>query len=159
MTDSEVDHARGEQALANKLIGNPNKPHIRPRLRRAIEAMVWQAAKRADAASIAGMTDHSLRAALKRPHVSALLLHEMMVLRTSERPRNIQALVSVRDNSENDMARVNAAKTLEALSDEATDRARGTVVLPGLTIQIVNAVPSSPNEVIEAKPLITQGDE
>jgi hypothetical protein len=115
---------------------------IRRGLRLAIEAMIWQSARRSEAAAIGGMTDHSLRAALKKPHVKAALMHEMEVLKTSERPRNISALVNIRDFSENDMARLGAAKTLEAMSEESTDRARGTVTLPGLIIEIHNPSPA-----------------
>jgi hypothetical protein len=157
MTDNVITAQPTPQAIA--AIDRSAAGKVTGRLRRAIEAMVWQASRRPDAAAIAGMTDHSLRCALRKPHVAAALLHEMHVLRTSERPRNVHALVDVRDNSQNDIARVSAAKTLEALCEESTDRARGIVTLPGLTIQIVNAMPSSPTGVIEAKPLITQESE
>jgi hypothetical protein len=138
MTDKPDNLTRQQIAARDRSL--PGK--VTGRLRRAIQSMVWEAARRSDAALAAGMTDHSLRAALKKPHVMGALLHEMQVLRSSERPRNISALVQVRDNSENDMARVSAAKTLEALSEESTDRARGTVTLPGLIIEIHNPSPA-----------------
>lgn len=102
--------------------------------------MVWEAACRADAAAIGKMTDHSLRAALKKPHVKAYYLHELEVLRTSERARNIHAMVAVRDQTANQMARLNAAMALERQSDETSTRSAGSVALPGLTIQIINHV-------------------
>jgi hypothetical protein len=109
------------------------------RLRTALTAMVWAGACRADAAKIAGLTDHSLRAALKRPHVKAFYLHELDVLRTSERARNIHALVGVRDGAVNSMAKVAAVKALEQI--DHVEAARGHVgepLLPGLVIRIIN---------------------
>jgi hypothetical protein len=58
-------------------------------------------------------------------------------LRTSERARNIHALVDVRDGSGNAMARVGAVKVLEQISDEAGSH-RSSVTPPGLTIIIEN---------------------
>jgi hypothetical protein len=86
------------------------------RVRAAIEAMVWHGAKRAEAATAAKLTDHSLRAALRRPHVKAHYFQELENLKNSERPRSIHALVDVRDTAKNSMARVSASKTLEELS-------------------------------------------
>jgi hypothetical protein len=60
------------------------------------------------------------------------------VLRTSERARNIHALVDVGDNSENSMARVSAVKTLEAVSDVEAARGGSATMTPGLVIQIVS---------------------
>jgi hypothetical protein len=110
------------------------------RLRRALIEMVWSGACRADAAKISGLTDHSLRAALKKPHVKRAYLQELDVLRTSERARNIHALVSVRDTADNSMARVAATKALEQISDvEAARGGYGPPLQPGLVIQIVTA--------------------
>jgi hypothetical protein len=108
------------------------------KLKTAIDAMVWAGARRPEAALLAGMTDHSLRAALKKPHVKQHYLAELGVLRESERARNIHALVDVRDTAENAMARVGAVKALEQLSEQADDRGRSVVGLqPGLIIEIV----------------------
>ena len=43
--------------------------------------MVWQAKRRADAAKLAGMTDKSLRSALRKAHVMAYYNGELEVLR------------------------------------------------------------------------------
>jgi hypothetical protein len=86
------------------------------KVRAAIAAMVWSGSKRSEAAELAGMSDHGLRAALRRPHVKAAYLGELAVLRDSERARNVHALVDVRDGS-NAMARVSAARSLEEMAD------------------------------------------
>lgn len=107
------------------------------RLKRAIDAMVWEGLKRDDAAASAGMTVHSVREALRRPHVKAYYLQQLDVLRTSERARNLLALTEVRDQRDNQMARVQAVKALEQLSDTDQGRGGAAPAQPGLTIQII----------------------
>lgn len=104
--------------------------------RAAIDAMVWQGLNRRDAAKTAGLTDHALYTALTKPHVKAYYLSQLDVLRTSERARNIHALVEVRDQLDNKMARVQAVKALEQISDDAPANGGGSA-LPGLQIVIV----------------------
>jgi hypothetical protein len=60
----------------------------------------------------------------------------LAVLRTSERARNIHALCSVRDQTDNQMARVNAVKALEQLEDQAP-AGNSLQRSPGLQIVIV----------------------
>jgi hypothetical protein len=81
--------------------------------------MVWQGLERADAAAQSGMTDHSLREALRKPHVKAHYLELREVLRLSALAKNIHALVEIRDQKDNHTARVAAIKTLETLNDDA----------------------------------------
>lgn len=114
-----------------------SKPlQVTGRLRKAISAMVWQALKRADAATFAGMTDHSVREALRRPHVMAYYRSECEVLRKSTLARNIQTLEEVRDQPRNAMARVQAVKALEQLGDNEPE-ARARQSLPGMTVVVV----------------------
>lgn len=107
------------------------------RLKCAMDALIWRGLSRAEAAQCANMSEHSLYAALRKPHVKAYYLAELDVLRTSERARNIHTLAEVRDQKSNQMARVQAVKALEQISDDegqATARANS---LPGLQIVIV----------------------
>jgi hypothetical protein len=119
------------------------------RLRKAVDLMVWQAARRADAALAAGMTDHSLRAAFRRPHVMAYFNRELEVLRAGERPRNIARLCEIRDAADN-MPAVNAIKVLEQLDAEAISRPSANSPTPGVVINVISASPSPP--VIDAMP-------
>jgi hypothetical protein len=64
-------------------------------------------------------------------------------LRTSERARNIHALVEVRDQKSNQMARVSAAKALEQISDDSP-ASSGTSSSPGVVVQIINQVAAQP---------------
>jgi hypothetical protein len=125
------------QAIAAK--DRSGKLTVSGKLKVALDAMLFDAASRSDAAKTAGMTDHSLRAALRKAHVSAYYNRGLQVLRQSERARNISALAEVRDQTGNAMARVAAVKALEQLSDEADRTPAGPVTVPGLTILIVNA--------------------
>jgi len=118
-------------------------------VRTAIEAMVWQGLKREQAAQHAGIKDNSLYVALRRPDVKQFYLSELDVLRTSERARNIHALVEVRDQDENKMARVQAVKALEQISDDAPV-SRGSVSLPGLVIVVNTGTPVTHQPTIDA---------
>jgi hypothetical protein len=109
------------------------------KLKVALDLMVWKGARRVKAAKQAGMTDHGLRAALRKPHVKAHYLAELQVLRESERPRNILAMVEVRDGKghKNPMARLQAAKALEGIEDVLPGRPGHPLQqLPGLVVQI-----------------------
>lgn len=113
----------------------------------AMTAMVWQGLSRREAAAKAGISEHSLYKALRRPPVRAYYSAELEVLRTSERARNIHTLAEVRDQKTNQMARVQAVKALEQLDDEVSAR-RGSAfsASPGLIINILNtSVTESPS--------------
>lgn len=122
------------------------------KVRVAVEAMVWQGLSRKDAAQHAAMSEHGLYQALRRPPVRALYLGLLDVLRTSERARNIHALVEVRDQTDNQMARVGAVKALEQMEEQQLASVNRSAV-PGLMI-VVNAAPAREND---AKPLIEHG--
>jgi len=121
------------QAIEAKDRSAPRR--VTGKLKTALDTMVWQGARRAEAALTAGMTDHSLRAALKKPHVKAYYLAELDVLRTSERSRNIFRLTEIREQTANQMAAINAIKALEQMGDEA-QTAAGSMRSPGVVIVI-----------------------
>jgi hypothetical protein len=97
------------------------------------------------------MTDHSLREALRKPHVKAFYLAELGDLRESERPRTFHRLVELRDQDENRNAAVAAAKTLEAVSDEQQTRSVGAEQ-PGVVIRIINATVPPARPTIDITP-------
>jgi hypothetical protein len=134
MTDS-TDTPPTRQALAVQ--GRSGRMQVTGRLRTTLTAMVWQGARRAEAAKISRMTDHSLRAALRKPHVKAWYLAELGVLRESERPKTFHRLCDLRDQDENKNAAVAAAKALEQITDDQQTNTKQTVS-PGVTIRIVN---------------------
>lgn len=126
--------------LSTSLVEQPKSSPIERvtgKVRTAIEAMVWEGLPRSKAAEKAGISEHGLYKALRKPPVKAFYMEQLDVLRTSERARNIHALVEVRDGTGNAMARVGAVKVLEQISDEAGSH-RSSVTPPGLTIIIEN---------------------
>lgn len=133
----------------------PKPQNVTGKVRTAIDAMVWQGLPRQQAAQHAGMTEHGLYKALRKPPVRAYYLRELEVLRTSERARNIHTLAEVRDQTANQMARVNAVKALEQLEDQPQSAA-ARHQSPGFVIQVINApvAVSAPQRDIDAKPLI-----
>jgi len=124
---------------------------ITGKVRAAIEAMVWQALPRAAAAKAAGISEHGLYKALRKPPVKAFYLAECEVLRTSGRARRILRLEEIGEQDENKAAAVQAIRALEGMSDDqAVGRSAQSV--PGLVIQIINNGP--PPRTIDA--LVTQ---
>jgi hypothetical protein len=130
------------QAIEAK--GRTAPGRVTGKLKAAIDRMVWFGDRRALAADAAGMKDHSLRQALRKPHVKAAYRAELAALRESERARNTHAQVDVRDNSDNAMARVAAAKELERSATEQSPFAgQGIQTQPGMVVVIVNS-PAAP---------------
>lgn len=134
------------QALAAENRSLPNR--VTGRLRLAVTEMVWSGARRADAANTAGMTDHSLRAALRKPHVIAFYRAELGTLRESERAKTFHRLCDVRDQDSNKMASVAASKALEQITDAEVSRPHSQQQVPGLVVVIsapsAHSPPSAP---------------
>ena len=139
------------------------------KLRIAIERLVWFGDRRADAATAAGLTDHGLRSALRKPHVLGYLRSELALLWEGERPRNVHRLAALRDQDDNRNAAVAAIKVLEQLTDDPrsvvnvslhlragnaidlSDERRDFVVVgpKAATPQVIEHEPAAANEVIE----------
>jgi hypothetical protein len=127
LTPSRQKLAARDRSLPLKVTG---------RLKVAIEAMVWQAASRKDAAAIAGMTDHSLRQALRRSHVMHHYLRECEVLRQSGKAKRLHRLEEIAASDKNQNAAVAAIKAAEQLEEQAQIHARGMATAPGLVIVV-----------------------
>jgi hypothetical protein len=113
MTDEPTRQAIAAKERSGKLT-------VSGKLKIAIDLML-EGSRRPDAATAAGLKDHSVREAMKKAHVRAYWNHGLQVLRESERARNIITLVAVRDGEghSNPIARVSAAKALEQIADPA----------------------------------------
>jgi hypothetical protein len=119
--------------------GRSRRGAVTGKLKAALDLMVWDASTRTEAATTAGLADCSLRVALRKPHVIAYYNAELAALRTSLRAKNVHRLDGIADKSGNDMAKVAAIKTMEAIADQADEKHRpGAAILPGLQIVIVN---------------------
>lgn len=108
-------------------------PKVQGKTKAAIDLMVWDGLTDNQAAVKIGITIVAIRLALKQPHYRAYFRAQCDMLRDRENPRNIHALIEVRDASGNAMARVAAVKALEGQSDQqvssAVARSPGVVVI------------------------------
>lgn len=121
------------------LVKDPSNPMLRerydPRTLTALDLMVWQGLGRKQAAETAGLTEHGLYSALRKPHVKRKYTALIEELRVSEKAKCIHALADVRDNSTNDMARVAASKELFR-DPEGGDGTNRYQKVPGVVIMI-----------------------
>lgn len=121
----------------------------------AIEAMVWQGLPRREAAQVAGLEEHSLYKAMRLPPVKAEYLAQCEVLRTSGRARRIHRLEAMVEQDDNKAAVVNAALALDRTDESSIQSTRSSQATPGVCINIITGSQSTPERVIEAKPLIS----
>lgn len=126
------------QALATTDKPPKKRMQIRGKLQVALDKMIWEGLPFNEAAHAANFNVCAMRKALGRPHVLAYLRAERDVLRASMCPRNIHVLAEVRDQTGNQMARVQAVKALEQLGDEQQASVTKQA-LPGLVV-VVNTV-------------------
>lgn len=125
------------------------------RLKRALDKMIWEGLTRDQAAEAAGLTRHALYCALRKAHVLMHFRGELGTLRESTRAKNFHRLDGIAETSGNDMARVAAIKTMEAISDEQQAQ-RASSASPGVTIRIVNQVAAltPPSSVVDVTPMV-----
>ena len=115
--------------------------------------MVWQGLSRKDAAAKAAISEHGLYQAFRKPLVKQHYLGELEVLRTSERARNFHALVEVRDQIGNPMARVNAVKEMEHHEDLSVASSQPRAGMLIVVMQAPQAQPAEPvHQVIDVSP-------
>jgi hypothetical protein len=118
---------------------SPRKPdktlRVTGKIRVAIEAMVWDGLPRAQAAEKAGISEHGLYKAFRKPPVKAFYLKELEVLRSSERARSLFRMVELREQDDNKMVAFNAAKELAGSAEDQRAGAQAQS-LPGLVVQI-----------------------
>jgi hypothetical protein len=132
---------RGQQAAA-LLRKEKKEPSLTPAVRTAIEAMVFEGRKRAEAAEVAGLKDDSLRKALTKPDALAFLNECMEVLRTSARPRALHKMVDLLD-AKTERIQFESAKYLDGM-----DRPSHAVGATQVNVQVNNTVNVTPGYVI-----------
>ena len=115
------------------------KGRISAKLRKALTLMVEHGLTRRNAAEGAGLTDHALYCALRKPHVAALRSELMRVIRESEASRSISRLAALADGAESEHVRFKSNELLLGI-DGITPIVRSQNVhahvhtMPGLTI-------------------------
>lgn len=111
-------------ATAEKCLPKRARP-LEAGVKMAVKAFVWgidgddgrRPATLGEAATLGGMRPDTLRRYLHRPDVRALLAGEKKALLAWACSANPQALMSIRDTSANDAARVRAALALEEIGE------------------------------------------
>lgn len=160
-----------EQALSTTSRSFTRKPNSLPtddkrrrgnggltkRVRIAIEAQAFDGLRRAEAAAKAGIAEHTLYQALRKPSVLAFWNECLQVLRTGERARNIHRLTEIREQDENRTAAVQAIKVLEEATESRSNSGSARAVTPGVVINITTREQTAVDAtVIEINPLETQ---
>lgn len=109
------------------------------KVKRAIDAMVFDGLIRKAAAEHAGLKEHSLYVAFTKPHVKVYYNQQLEVLRTSARARNFHRLEEIREQDSNLTAAVHAIKTLEGDNTSKNNvNVSVTNVMPGIVIDLTD---------------------
>ena|SRR5688572_28047648 len=106
------------------------------KVRTMIDRQVFHGDNRRDAAKAAGFSENAAYQALRKPAVLAYWNECLHVLRTGEQANNVRALMSVRDQENNQAARVAAVNSMEGRDiADASRPARGQVA--GFVVQVI----------------------
>ena len=132
----------------------PDRPERRipAKVKACVVTMVNEGLDFIEASKLHGMRPATLRTWLHRPEIAVLVRKERQAYRLAISCGTERALLDVRDNAENSMARVSAAKAIcEIDRDEYARPQAGERTSPGLTIRIVNVVrePAAPAPIID----------
>ena len=161
MTD-DADKPTQELTIQQRAAIGKSKPNgVSGRLKLALDDMTWNGTAWEEAARKANLTVRAMRLALKRPHVLKYLRAERGVLLATASGQNLKALATLRDQTENRAAAVQAARTLEGLATEQFGpevRGFGDGAIAGWTIDL--AEPASGLHVRIVSPMPRrQGDD
>ncbi|MDQ0132652.1 hypothetical protein J2T08_000553 [Neorhizobium galegae] len=142
-TQSVAHRAQTAAALLKK---EKKEPSLSPLAKAAVELMVFEGRRRADAAEAVGMKDDSLRKALTKPDVLAFMNECMEVLRTSGRPRALRKMIELVDDAKTERIQFEAAKYLDGM--DRPSHAVGATV----NVQVNNTVNVTPGYVLDLRP-------
>ena len=140
-TTSSLAH-QAQKAAAKVRNGAAKAITVKGKVKAAVDLMVHQGRERPEAAAAVGLTDHSLREALRKPHVLAYLNEQMEVLRTSGRPRALTRIMRLVDDAESERVQLDAAIYMDGM-----DRHASTVGAQ-VNVQVNNNVTVTPGYVI-----------
>ncbi len=123
----------------------PRQERISGRVRVAIDAMVLEALPRADAAKKAGITEHALYKALRKPPVLAYRSTLLEALRTSAASRTIAKAEKLMDSATSEHVQADMTKWLAGLDGMSPVSKSESLnvhkhLFPGLTLNIVNGL-------------------
>lgn len=109
--------APGQRVKPIQRVKDPSKLRISARLKEAIDLMILNGLIRKEAAEKAGLTDHSLYTALRKPHVIAYKNEVMRAFRESEIERSFTRMVDLRDNAKSEHVNADMAKTIASYDE------------------------------------------
>jgi hypothetical protein len=129
-----------------------NRGAIGARLKAAIKYLIETKDDLQEAAIHAGMSTFRLRESLKKPHVRRFFQQEKQALLDIYSAQNPNRLRDIADKSPNQMARIQAIRTMEQLGDDDDQQQRRREpITPGLVV-VINAGPDQ--RVIEHGPAV-----
>lgn len=132
---------------AAALVRKQNKQiEISPKVKLAIDLMVFEGMKRDEAAETVGLAIISLRQAMLKPHNLAYLNEQMEVLRTSARPRALRKMTDLLE-AKTERIQFEAAKYLDGM-----DRPSHAVGATQVNVQVNNTVNVTPGYVLDLRP-------
>ena len=111
--DQNVSTQQGKQ------VDKSPKNGIGGRLKAALDDMVWNGTKWDEAAWKANLTVRSMRMSMQKAHVLRYIRAQRGVLLAQSSAQTFHRLSELRDQDENRNAAVAAARTLEAMTNEA----------------------------------------
>jgi hypothetical protein len=126
------------------------------KVRACVVSMVNDGLNFIEASQLHGLRPATMRTWLHRPEIAALVREERRAYRLAISCATERALVDVRDNAENSMARVSAAKAICEIDREEYARPHaGERASPGVSIRILNVttMPTAPSSFVNV-PLI-----
>lgn len=139
-------HSKAAQKAAAKLRKQKKEPVVTTAVKAAIDLMVFEGRKRAEAAEEVGLKDDSLRKSLSKPDTLAYLNDQMEVLRTSGRPRALHTMIDLLEDK-NSSVKFKAAEYLDG-----QNRGTHTIGATQVNVQINNNVSVTPGYAIDLRP-------
>ena len=130
------------KSTGGKPLKEPRAAGLSPRVKAAVEKMVFEGLKRPAAAEAVGLADATLRAALGAPLVLRYLTEQMEVLRTSVRPRALQRIAELSDGAASEKVALDASKYLDSngASSSGVTVNVGIGITPGYVIDLTEGM-------------------
>lgn len=139
-------HMPAAQKAAAVVRKQKKQIELSPKVKLAIDLMVFEGMKRDEAAEAVGLAMISLRQALLKPHNLAYLNEQMEVLRTSGRPRALRKMIDLIDEAKTERIQFEAAKYIDGM--DRPSHAVGATV----NVQVNNTVNVTPGYVLDLRP-------
>jgi hypothetical protein len=121
----------------------PRQERISGRVRIAIDAMVMEALPRPEAAKRAGITEHALYKALRKPPTLAYMQTQLQALRESAAARTIAKAEKLMDSAQSEHVQADMTKWLAGIEGIAVVTKTESLnvhkhFIPGLTFNVIN---------------------